>query len=146
MISFKHSCRQPAAPDITPLLDVVFILLIFFVISAVFTARGMDMELPDAETAHPVSGKSLEIELKSDGSLSCDGTPATMRDLSFILDRAAVLAPASQPGRILLKASPDAEVAPFVEIVDMVRKHGFNNLIVGTRVNTSPPGLDGDMR
>ncbi len=146
MISFRHGSRRLAAPDITPLLDVVFILLIFFVISAVFTARGMDMELPDAETAHPVSGKSLEIELRSDGSLTCDGAPATLRDVSFILDRAAAMAPASQPGRILLKAAPEAKVAPFVAVVDMVRKHGFSNLLIATRVTASPSGVDGDMR
>lgn len=144
MISFRNRTPQPASPDITPLLDVVFILLIFFVVSAVFTARGMDMELPDAETSHPVSGKSLEIELKPDGTLSCDNAPATMRDLSFILDHTAALPLASQPQRILLKAAPEARVEPFVRVVDMVRKHGFSNLVIATRTNAPPTSLDGD--
>ncbi|SNR74343.1 outer membrane transport energization protein ExbD [Humidesulfovibrio mexicanus] len=144
MISFKRCTPKPSSPDITSLLDVVFILLLFFVVSSVFTARGMDMELPDAETAHPVSGKSMEIQLAADGSLSCDGNPATLRDLSFILERTAGLPPASQPGRILLKAQPEAHVDVFVRVVDMVRKHGFSNVVIATRTSGQPANIDGD--
>lgn len=142
MINFRRRVPQSAAPDITPLLDVVFILLIFFVVSAVFTARGMDMELPDAQTARPVSGKSMEIRLAADGTLACDGTLATARDLSFMLERAAALPLASQPGRILFQAAPEARVDAFVQVVDMVRKHGFSNLVIATRTNADHPDAD----
>lgn len=132
MITFTRT-RQPASPDITPLLDVVFILLIFFVVSTVFAARGMDMELPSAESSMPVYGTSLEIELRADGGLACDAEPISPAVLDNRLRVISRLPFEKQPQNILFKAAPDAEVANFVRIVDMVRKHGFGNLVIVTR-------------
>ena len=133
MIAFARAARRQAAPDITPLLDVVFILLIFFVVSTVFAARGMDMELPSAESSMPVYGTSLEIRLGADGGLFCDTTPITLDALDNRLRVIAGLPFDRQPQNILFKAAPDAEVEDFVRIVDMVRTHGFGNLVIVTR-------------
>ena len=133
MICFTRAARRQAAPDITPLLDVVFILLIFFVVSTVFAARGMDMELPSAESSIPVYGTSLEIELSANGGLSCDTMPITLAALDNRLRVIAGMPFDKQPQNILFKAAPDAEVEGFVRIVDMVRTHGFSNLVIVTR-------------
>jgi len=140
MINFKRNAPRPASPDITPLLDVVFILLIFFVISAVFTAKGVDIELPYAETARTVTGKSMEIELKANGSILCDTTQVTLHDLAHLLRNTFDRPVALQPDHILLKSAPEAHVEAFVRIVDLVRKTGFNNLIIATH---TPPDGDG---
>jgi biopolymer transport protein ExbD len=132
MINFKLNAPTPASPDITPLLDVVFILLIFFVVSAVFTAKGVDIELPYAETARAVTGKSMEIELKENGDIFCDTTPVTLNDLSHLLQNTFDRPVSLQPDHILLKSAPKARVERFVRIVDTVRKTGFNNLIIAT--------------
>lgn len=134
----KHTAK-PAKPDVTPLLDVVFILLIFFVISAVFTARGMEVELPEAVTASPVTGRSLEIDIKADGQIICDGERITLHDLKFILRNAAEAPVAQRPAQILLKASPKAEVGSFVRAMDLVRENGFENLVIATKNTTGNP-------
>ncbi|WP_207261461.1 biopolymer transporter ExbD [Desulfovibrio sp. Huiquan2017] len=141
MIDFKRHAPRPAAPDITPLLDVVFILLIFFVVSAVFTAKGVDIELPQAETARAVTGKSMEIELKEDGSILCDAAPVTLHDLTHLLRNTIDRPLPLQPDHILLKSAPGARVERFVRIVDLVRKAGFNNLIIATNTR---PNQDGE--
>ncbi|XXJ20609.1 ExbD/TolR family protein [Desulfovibrio caledoniensis] len=136
MINFKRNAPRPASPDITPLLDVVFILLIFFVVSAVFTAKGVDIELPYAETARAVTGRSMEIELKENGDILCDTAPVTLNDLTHLLRDTSDRPVSLQPDHILLKSSPEARVERFVKIVDLVRKTGFNNLVIAT--NTRP--------
>lgn len=141
MINFKRNAPRPAAPDITPLLDVVFILLIFFVVSAVFTAKGVDIELPYAETARAVTGRSMEIELKENGDILCDTTPVTLNDLIHLLRDTSDRPVSLQPDHILLKSSPEARVERFVKIVDLVRKSGFNNLVIAT--NTRRPDTGG---
>jgi len=140
MINFKRNAPKPAAPDITPLLDVVFILLIFFVVSAVFTAKGVDIELPYAETARTVTSKSMEIELRENGDILCDTTPITLNDLDHLLQNTFDRPIALQPDHILLKSSPGARVERFVRIVDMVRKTGFNNLIIATNTRHNDTG------
>lgn len=138
MISFRNKTRHTTGPDITPLLDVVFILLIFFVVSAVFTLKGMDMELPKAETSQSISGRCLEIVLRADGSLLMDGAEATLLDVRYALDHAAALSQSARPGQIVLKADPHSQVQPFLDLVDLVRKHGFQNLVIATRSLSSP--------
>ncbi|MFO7596162.1 MAG: biopolymer transporter ExbD [Desulfocurvibacter africanus] len=138
MVSFKRHTLHPASPDITPLLDVVFILLIFFVISAVFTAKGMNMELPPAESAKAVSGRSMEIELRASGDLICDTQPITLHDLSHKLRITAEKPLAMQPEKILLKSAPQARVEQFVRVIDLVQKHGFSNLVIVTGSKDKP--------
>ncbi|TIH15939.1 biopolymer transporter ExbD [Marinifilum sp. JC120] len=132
MISFTRQKIQPAGPDLTPLLDVVFILLIFFVVSTVYTAKGMKMDLPSAETAKPVAGKSLEIELREDGKILCDMQPVTFHALSHELHLLAGKPAAMQPEHILFKSAPQARVEDFVRIVDLVRKEECGNLVIAT--------------
>ncbi|ACS78420.1 ExbD/TolR family protein [Maridesulfovibrio salexigens] len=132
MISFTKSTLKPASPDLTPLLDVVFILLIFFVVSTVYTAKGMNMDLPPAETAKPVSGKSLEIELKENGRILCNMQPVTLHELAHELRTVARKPSAMQPENILLKSVPQARVENFIRIVDIVRSEGFSNLVIVT--------------
>ncbi|KAB1440267.1 ExbD/TolR family protein [Pseudodesulfovibrio senegalensis] len=139
MISLHKNTPAPATPDITPLLDVVFILLIFFVVSAVFTARGLTMDLPEAQTAKPIAQKSLRIELLPDGKLLYDGQPATLLDISHKLTDAAALPVSRQPECIMLKSAPNVRVKRFVGMVDMVRRHGFNNLVIATAARQPEP-------
>lgn len=133
MISFTRVKPRSASPDITPLLDVVFILLIFFVVSTVFAARGMDMELPSADSSTAVCGTSLEIELREDGGLLCDTVPISADALSNRLRVIADKPIEKQPQNIMFKAAPRAEVEDFISVVDMVRTRGFSNLVIVTR-------------
>lgn len=137
MISFTRGRPRPVSPDMTPLLDVVFIMLIFFVVSTVFTAKGMDMELPSADSSMPVHGTSMEIELRPDGSLLCDMVPISGPALSNRLRIIAAQPFEKQPRNILFKAAPTATVEDFVQIVDMVRTHGFSNLVIVTRTRAA---------
>lgn len=59
MIRIRTRTGLRNALDMTPLMDVVFILLLFFVIAASFTIRGLDIELPPAQATRAITGKSL---------------------------------------------------------------------------------------
>ncbi|NJB66475.1 biopolymer transport protein ExbD [Desulfobaculum xiamenense] len=133
MVELTRRLPQQARPDLTPLLDVVFILLIFFVVSAVFTARGMNVDLPEAESSRPVSGRSLEIDLAADGGIRCAGESTTLRELGYTLRTMAEDRTNPRPARILLRAAPDAHTGLFVSVMDLVRLNGFENLVIATR-------------
>jgi biopolymer transport protein ExbD len=47
--------------DLTPLIDIIFNLIIFFLITAVITVKGIDLKLPEASTAEKMPAKSWEI-------------------------------------------------------------------------------------
>lgn len=145
LVRFKTSVfvvpDEEEGPDITPLLDVVFILLIFFIVAAAFAVRGMDVELPPAENSRPLAGLILELRLAEDGSLSCDGTTLTPETLGEFLryrmetDR---LAGILQPRNLVLRAAPNAPVAALMRIVDVLRSMGGGKLVIATGQGGTP--------
>lgn len=133
MIEFTRRESEPALPDMTPLLDVVFILLIFFVIGAAFAVHGMDLDLPESRASRSFAGKTMEIVLDHDGGLYCDGDPVTVHELAVMLEHAVEPVPGRTPPQILLKAASDASVGAFMRAVDVIRSHGGRRLVIATQ-------------
>ncbi|MFW5488047.1 MAG: ExbD/TolR family protein [Desulfovibrio sp.] len=117
-------------PDVTPLLDVVFILLIFFVISAAFALRGMDVDLPQVTESRQLAGKVLHVVLDANEKLTFDGTSVTVERLGSMLQ--TVMRADKYPRQIVLKASSRASVGTFMRTVDAIRTHGGSHLIIAT--------------
>lgn len=117
-------------PDVTPLLDVVFILLIFFVISAAFALRGMDVDLPQVTESRQLAGKVLHVVLDANEKLTFDGTSVTVERLGSMLQ--TVIRADKYPRQIVLKASSRASVGVFMRTVDAIRTHGGSHLIIAT--------------
>ncbi|MEE9126751.1 MAG: biopolymer transporter ExbD [Planctomycetota bacterium] len=85
--------EEEAVVNLVPLLDVMFLLLIFFLVSTTFTKDEVDMNLvlPEARSGAPAeSGNLLVINVAQDGAITVDGRPvATMEALRQKLRAAA---------------------------------------------------------
>lgn len=139
--------EENEGPDTTPLLDMVFILLIFFIVAAAFAVRGMDVDLPPAQSSRPLSGRILELYLAADGSLSSDGISLTPESLAKFLRYKAEtdrLAGIRQDRSLVLRADPNAPVAALVRIVDAVRTMGGEKLIIATGQQGAPQNASGE--
>lgn len=121
-------------PDLTPLIDMVFILLIFFILAASFAVRGLDLDLPPAQSGQALSGRVVELRLLADGSFECDGVPVARTDMRARL-QGLVRDFRTRPGQLVLKAAPDAPVEALIFLVDEVRMQGGEKLLIAT----SPP-------
>ena len=56
MISLRPRSEHRADLDLTPFMDVIFILLIFFIIASAFAVRGLDIDLPSAQSSQALDG------------------------------------------------------------------------------------------
>lgn len=117
--------------DMTPMIDCVFLLLIFFVMAASFTVRGLDVDLPPAQTSEPVAGRVVKWELTEAGAFLLDGIPVRREDVPYELQK-IVKSFRSEPGQIVLAAHPKAPVEALVFLVDRVRQTGGEKLLVAT--------------
>ncbi len=131
MLDFKRGASGGDELDLTPLLDVVFILLIFFVLAASFAVRGLDLDLPPAQSGRALSGRVVELRLLSDGSFECDGVPVARGDIRPRLQR-LVRDFRTRPGQLVLRAAPDAPVDALIFLVDEVRMQGGEKLLIAT--------------
>lgn len=123
----KH--REPLTPDITPLIDIVFILLIFFIVSSVFKKEelALKLELPNS------SAKELEVELKqlnvelSVNSLAYLGKPITFKKL----DEALSIYP-KRDKPVIVRIDKDVKYERVVKVLDILQKYSFDNLSLVT--------------
>lgn len=131
MLSLKVRNTSELDIDITPLLDVVFILLIFFIIASAFAVRGLDMDVPEARTSAALSGRIIEIRLDEQGNIYGEDVLLHRDELKMFLFRSAESFK-ERPGKLVLKAHPQAPVEALVFIVDSVRLQGGERLMIMT--------------
>ncbi len=131
MLDLRAQMEREDELDLTPLIDVMFILLLFFIVAAAFAVRGVDLDLPPANETRALSGRVVELRLLADGSFLCEGAPVARGELRMKL-QGIVRGFKHAPGQLVLKAAPDAPVEALIFIVDEVRMQGGEKLLVAT--------------
>ena len=131
MINLRPRSEHRAELDLTPFMDVIFILLIFFIIASAFAVRGLDIDLPSAQSSQALSGRVVEVRLEKNGSYLCDGVPVERDFLRYKLQD-IVRGFKKEPGQLVLKADPAAPVDALIFVVDEVRMLGGEKLMVAT--------------
>jgi len=122
--------REILTPDITPLIDVVFILLIFFIVSSVFKKEELvlNLNLPNS------NAKELEVEIKQISIELSSNTLAYMGEsLSFSLFDEKLLNVTKKDKPVILRIDKDVKYDRVVKVLDILQKHSLNNLSLVTQ-------------
>jgi len=130
-IQLNEESKKGVGIDLSPLIDCVFLLLIFFVVASVFTAdTGMDIERPVASTAEALPLEALRVIRASDGRLLCDGVETTFEELP----KAVSTALAGDDARpVLLFADGAIPTSETVLLVDACRRGGASRVAIATQ-------------
>ncbi len=124
--------------DLTPIVDVVFNLLIFFALSLNFaaTSGGINVKLPSASSAEPVKSEQLTINLTqagqvyyNDKEINIDDLPSKLKDIE------------DKDSLIIIRADNSVPHGQVVEIMDIVKTEGFSKLAIA--VDQAKGSLDG---
>lgn len=112
--------------DMTPMLDIVFIMLIFFVVSSSFMQiRSLDVQLPGATTALRSQADLIHLQLMVDGQLRWQGKPMLSQDLG------AALAELSPQAEVIIEADSQVAHGQVVALMDRLRQAGIHRMAVG---------------
>ena len=124
-IELEHGLRQI---DIAPLVDVIFQLLIFFMLTSSFIVpSGIRVNLPKAVTSQMVKSRSMEILVSGENVVYVDGKVVNIQELKPMLEE---LKSRNQP--LLIKADRRAQLGRVVEIWDMARNLGLSQVNIAT--------------
>lgn len=116
------------ALDLLPLLNVVFLLLIFFLVMVQFGGEGRDTRIPASRSAVPADASSRsELSLAADGLLRLDGQVVEDQDLG-----AALLQP--RPTRVVLRADAEVHAVRALAVVGLLNAAGVGEVELLTRV------------
>ncbi|WP_428605200.1 ExbD/TolR family protein [Sedimenticola sp.] len=117
--------------NLTPLIDIVFLLLVFFMLTAHFIEEErIDIQLPQASSSDPLENDQyVTVVLTPDGQLLVDGNKTSLNELTEVL-RGALHAPGKQYVR--LKGDRQANFGKAVQIIDAARLAGADALDIQT--------------
>lgn len=130
MIEFGEHVPERKALDLTPMLDVVFLLLIFFMLTSIFAKPMLPVDLPRADSANPVPEKEVAIVIRADGALFFDGEAMVLADLKAAME--ARFAKGGGAKDVSLHADQGVPFGRVVEVMDLAKQAGAAALSVVT--------------
>ncbi len=134
-MKFQRRIQEELQINLTPLIDVVFLLLIFFMVSTTFTHETrLSVNLPEADGA-PVqeSPRQIEISVSQNGTYAIDGRVLVNSELSTLMQGLEEVAEGDRDVSLILIADADATHQAVVRAMDAIGQSGFSRLSIATR-------------
>jgi biopolymer transport protein ExbD len=120
--------------NITPMLDLAYVLLVIFIIMTTAAVQGIKVQLPTASAAQALNQpKTKVISIQDDGSVSLDAVPVSMAELQTQLQTAV----ASDPQvPVILRGDRAVQYERIMQVLDLCSKVGVASLGMAS---TRPP-------
>ena len=122
--------------NITPMLDLAYVLLVIFILMTTASVQGIKVDLPKASSAKSLAQpKTIAITVNNEGQLFMDAFPVTLPDLESRLRNAK----ASNPDvPIVLKGDATVQYEKVMEVLDLCRRLDLSK--VGLVTGKAPAG------
>lgn len=122
--------RRKILINITSLIDVLFLLLIFFMVSSTFIEQpGMDLQLPEAETSTLREIKDLVLQIQPDDVMFLNSRQVNWENLKAFLDEEFQQ---NTEAALILQADKEVKHGNVVRVMDIAQQVGITKLIIAT--------------
>jgi biopolymer transport protein ExbD len=114
--------------NLTPMLDVVFIMLIFFIVTAVFVREpGIEVERPEATTAITPDAATIFIAITANSEIWIDGDPVDVAAVRAEIERLAAESPESG---VVIQADNAASNRALIAVMDAAKQAGVTDVTI----------------
>ena len=126
----KRALTAQTEIQMTPLIDMVFILLIFFVVTTSFVSgTGLDIQRPQSSSSETLPHENIPVAIGADGRITADGRRIGLLSIRPFLQKRL----RTQPGlAVVLVADKAVSVDRVVRVMDEVRSAGINEVALAT--------------
>ncbi|KAF3980959.1 MAG: biopolymer transporter ExbD [Methylococcales symbiont of Hymedesmia sp. n. MRB-2018] len=130
--SNRSNSEQTSDIDMTPMLDIVFIMLIFFIVTTSFVKEsGIDVNRPTAQTATRKEKGNIIVAIKPNGDVWIDKRLVDIRAVRANVSRLH----AEQPlGSVVIAADKETKVRVLTQVMDQIRLAGIMNASIATEI------------
>ena len=140
-MKFQRRRAPEMSVDLTPLIDVVFLLLIFFMVTTTFVKEGrLSLELPEADTAPTVEPvEPVQVLVSTDGDYAVNGRPLADRDIGTVRSALNDASEGDASLPMVITSDGGAPLQAVVRVMDAAGQLGFERIRIATR----PAATDG---
>ena len=128
----KHRGHDEAEINITPMLDIVFIMLIFFIVTTSFVKeKGLEVSRPSSSPPKEIkkSKGPIVVKIDANGNITMKGRMLEAKAVQANLEREKAEKPDSP---LIIAAHPDADTDALVTILDAAEAVGVGSVSVAT--------------
>jgi len=130
----RHAHTEDAEINITPMLDIVFIMLIFFIVTTSFTKEtGAVITKPEAEQAISLRNGTILIGVKPNDDIWMSKRLIELREVRSMVEQARAENP---KGSVVIVADKDSRIGTVTQVMDQVKMAG----IQGIAISAENPG------
>lgn len=131
-MEFNAKKKRRVLINITSLIDVMFLLLIFFMVTSTFLDQpGMKLELPSAESAEVARIEKLVLYISSDEEVVFNDQPVALDDLEETM--LAALSEIEER-TLVLNADKSVQHGTVIRVMDIAKKIGLEKLVIGIKM------------
>ena len=126
----NSAAEESSEIDLTPMLDVVFIMLIFFIVTASFIKEaGVDVERPEASTANQVENVNILIAVSNTNEIWIDKRRIDRRSVRAVVERMHAENP---EGAVVIQADKESNTDTVTSVIDSSRAAGVYDVSLST--------------
>jgi len=129
-MEFEGRARIHSHLDIAPLIDIVFLLLVFFMLTSTFLVpEAIELELPESSSAVITEITPITVALNAAGELALNGDAIPLEQLRTAIEP---LIAENSDVAITLKSDAHTEVQQLLKVMDEIRAAGGSNVALAT--------------
>jgi len=119
---------EEAAIDLTPMLDVVFIMLIFFIVTTSFVKEaGISVQKPKASKAQSEAKATIFVAVKANGEIWLDKRPVDVERVGATIEKLLAESPSDS---VIVQADKEAKHGVVVSVMDQIKLAGIDKIVV----------------
>ncbi len=142
MARVRQKRREDIHLNLTALIDVLFLLLMFFMATTTFTKNTrLSITLPEAQGQPPLTeNEAITVSISAQGGYAVNGQPLANMQASTLKKafQAAALAMGTRDPRVIMTADGAAPHQSVVTVLDIAGQLGFANITIATRQPSAP--------
>ena len=128
---YSNGLQEDAGIDMTPMLDIVFIMLIFFIVTTSFIKEaGIDVNRPTANSAQVVKKGNIMIAVSDTGAVWIDKRRVEVGAVRANVER---LKAENPEGAVVIQADKESQSGLVVDVMDQVRLAGVYSISISAR-------------
>ena len=125
MIKFVSRNKPKAVVDMIPMIDIVFQLVIFFMVATTFkTTTGLELNIPQAKTVTTISSTPLKVYIQDENLITIGDFKTDKQNFESFLQKTA----SSDKKSVVIYGNKAMEYQLLIDIMDILRNNGYTSI------------------